>query len=938
LKEKAKRAPAGNLPAAPNRFIGRTEAVTQLCDLFGTSRLITLTGGPGMGKTRLALEVASRISDRFGDGVWFVDLARVKTEETLPGAVARALEIAAPGPKGRESIAGIIADRLRDQELLIVLDNCEHLAAGCAELVHDLLAASGGLKILATSQEPLAVAAEVIWRVPPLSLPVSDEVGSGKVTPEVAPAGDGQSEAAALFVERAQAVRPDFSLTPEVAPVVAEICRRLDGMPLAIELAASRLGVFSPFEIAGQLNDRLGLLVKGNRGAPVRHRTLRAAFDWSHELLGEPEAALFRRLAVFEDGFSLEAASQVCEGGSVKKDRVSELVSTLISRSLVIAETLGHQSRHRLLETTREYAQDKLVAAGELTRTRRRHAAWFAAFAETAEPNLLGGSGQSRSLDRLESERGNFRLALDWLIARRELALAARMTGPLSFFWRTRGYFAEGLESLEAVISAGGPESPEVRAKVLTAAALLGCHLDRLEEAGPKALEAVAVARDLGHEGVLANALNAYGVVSMHTMGAAKALEPFQEATVLARRAADAACLAEALMGSGGALQLLGDINGARACFNESLLVATSAGDRRGQARALEGIGWLLGDLGQAEAFFVKALDMAEEVEARPLMASVLGALATVAMQKGEIEKARPLLQRSWDLARSTGSAFALTGALSHLGQLAQISKDPKGAKELFAEAVSLARGAGLARVLAIALNGLARACAALGEVTQARSHFDEALSKARPLGNKILLASVLHSLGNLDRDQGRVQAAADSYYEELFLTYEVGSTANIPPCLEALAGLAAVQGREKMAARLFGAAEGIQSSLGARVRPPDEVLRYDSDLAEARKSLGKDDFEAAWAEGAAMPTRQAVSYASKGRGARRRPASGAESLTPAERDVSRLVAEGLTNRQVGERLFISYRTVQTHLVRVFQKLGVSSRAELAAKVAAWPP
>ncbi|MCA1698353.1 MAG: AfsR/SARP family transcriptional regulator, partial [Actinobacteria bacterium] len=423
-------------------FLGREEQLSELVGLLEEARLITLTGAPGIGKSRLGVELAGAVRERFGAG-GRVELAPVARPVGVARALAAALKV---DELAGERLTDTIITRLSKSRLLLVLDNCEHLLGACAKLIEALLAGCPQLRILATSREALGLPQELVWQVPPLSVPgpiESDEPERLEAYPAVA-----------LFVERAAAVQPGFSLNPYVASAVAEITRRLDGIPLAIEFAAARVESLTPEEIARHLDDRFALLSKAGGSALAHHQTLQAALDWSHELLSDGERALLRQLSVFAGGFELEAAEAVFVGQEIEAEQVPELLADLTRKSLVVAEAgVSGAGRYRLLETVGAYAGDRLAEAGETARLRAAHAGYYLRLAEQAEPELTGPR-QREWLERLEAERANLRSALEWSLSHGESEQALRLAGALTLFWRVRCHFSEGRELLDAAVSA----------------------------------------------------------------------------------------------------------------------------------------------------------------------------------------------------------------------------------------------------------------------------------------------------------------------------------------------------------------------------------------------------------------------------------------------------------------------------------------------------
>jgi predicted ATPase/class 3 adenylate cyclase len=503
-----------NFPVQLTSFVGRGTQMTDLEKLLVDNRLVTLTGAGGAGKTRLAVEIAARIAADFRDGVWYVDLAPVTHPGVVAVAVARVLGL--PDQPGRSTMDTLLRF-VRDRQMLVVLDNCEHLLDASADLVVALLGAAPGLTVLATSREPIGVAGEVSWWVPSLSL---------------------ADEAIELFVDRARRARPDFAVDDDNASAVAEICRRLDGMPLAIELAAARVRALSVAEILDGLHDRFRLLTGGARTAVRRQQTLRASVDWSHALLTEPEGVLFRRLAVFLGGFDLDAARAVTGGGDVEPYQVLDLLTLLVDKSLVVAENTGGRTRYRLLETVRQYAQEKLGESGEADAVRSRHRDHYVSMA--AMVDARAGRDYERRVDRVETEIDNLRAAFGWSQENSDVALASSLASSLQPLWLSRGRLREGLAWFDAVNTALEAHHLEVaagvRARALADKAVLGSQLGAADS-NDQAQQALALAREIDDPALLARALTACGLTAAFNAELARPF--FAEAIDLARRLGD---------------------------------------------------------------------------------------------------------------------------------------------------------------------------------------------------------------------------------------------------------------------------------------------------------------------------------------------------------------------------------------------------------------
>ena len=544
-----------HLPVQLTSFVGRDAEINEIRQLLADNRLVTLTGAGGAGKTRLAIQVAARLAGEFGDGMWYVDLAPITDPGVVPIAVARALGL--PDQPGRSTMDSLLRF-VRDRQMLVVLDNCEHLLDASAELVVGLLSGAAGLTLLATSREAIGVAGEVSWRVPSLSL-------------------DG--EAIELFTDRARHARPGFAVSDDNAAVVGEICARLDGVPLAIELAAARVRALSLAEILDSLHDRFRLLTGGARTAVRRQQTLRASVDWSHALLTGPERVLFRRLAVFLGGFDLDAAQTVAGGGDVERYQVLDQLTLLVDKSLVVADNSGGRTRYRLLETVRQYALEKLGESGEADTVRSRHRDHYTAMAAVLD--APAGSNYEQCIEQAETEIDNLRAAFAWSRENSDIELALTLASSLQPLWGARGRLREGLAWFDAALTDDNTGHLEVAAAVRGRALADRAVLAALTGAAgslDQAQQALAIAREVDDPALLVRALTARG--SIAALSAEVAGPYFAEAIGLARALDDRWRLSQILAWQALAALTAGDPIAGRAAAEEGRDLAEAIGDR----------------------------------------------------------------------------------------------------------------------------------------------------------------------------------------------------------------------------------------------------------------------------------------------------------------------------------------------------------------------
>jgi predicted ATPase len=560
--------PRHNLPAPRSSFVGRERETEEVERELVMTRLLTLTGVGGSGKTRLALEVARVLLEAYPDGVWLVPLAPLSEEGLVPKAVAEALGVP---ERPAEPLSDTLADVLRDRRLLLILDNCEHLLEATARLVDKVLDSCPRLRILATSREGLGVEGEMRRPVPPLSVP----------EPQGAPSSEELEayESVRLFVERARGRDPSFSLSPHNSLAVAEICRRLEGIPLAIELAAARVDTLSLEQISERLGSSLELLTHGGRTAEPRHRTLKGTLDWSYELLSEDEKKLFGRLSVFAGGWTLEASEAVGSGEGIKEGEVLDLLSGLVEKSLVLAESPEQGGvRYRMLEPIRQYAREKLDEGGEGEEVRHRHATFFLALAEDAGPSLQGPE-DIEWLERLEAEHDNMRATLSWALERGKAELALRLGGALGMFWHAHGDLGEGRKWLEAALAKDDWASMAARIKALEALFWLAFDQWDHDRAAAVAQEGM----ELGAEAEIGSRLAA----SLRIMLAGPAWvggdyergkELLEESLAISREADDKVMVVEGLLQLAGATDGLGDTAGAKKICEEGIALCREVG------------------------------------------------------------------------------------------------------------------------------------------------------------------------------------------------------------------------------------------------------------------------------------------------------------------------------------------------------------------------
>jgi predicted ATPase/DNA-binding CsgD family transcriptional regulator len=914
------------LPVGVAAFVGREHERAKVADLVAGARVVTLTGSGGCGKTRLAVEVAGDVASGFSDGACWVDLQGVSEA----GLVAPALG-GAVGVHERPGQAPVhtLAEQLHGRHLLVVLDNCEHLVEACAELVGGLSSACPRLHVLATSRVPLVVEGEATFEV--AGLPVPDPDGSSASTVAAA-------DAARLFEVRARQVAADFRIGDDNASAVAEICRRLDGIPLAIELAAARVRVLAPGQIAAGLSDRFGLLTGGVRGAPARQRTLEASLDWSYDLLDDVQRLALARLSMFAGSFELDAAEAVVGGEGIDGDDVIGLVAGLVEQSLVQVVQRQGRARYRLLETIRVYARQRLSELDDPDVVRGRHLEFHVGLARQAHTGLTGGQPEPW-MARLAADLDDLRAAMDWAVEAGDLQALVDLTERIVRFWFERGLYGEVHRRLHhAVDGPGVPDDQRVRG--LTTAALLALRGGETDYAHRSASQAVDAARAADVGGALALGLS--------------------------------------VRAQAGAMSGLSTSDQVDADVEEAVEHAEECGDAAIHAWTLTLTGWTLLRSRTIDAgcrLLEQAIEVCENAEVAFQLPPAHGVLGLWPVFSERLDRTRRHARRSWELARQVGRPAWEAVGLAGLGAADILQGDHGKAQDWLSKAQAVIARPGMegTEYDMFVRPWLALSAYASGDLQTARATAAEIVRFGRRRGNRWdesigewLLGVLAHGQGRHDEARAHLEAsralstdprlpftlgrsslglaelareeenpgeAWDLAHDSLEILDGYGDRVGSAAALETIADLAMALGDPERSLRLLAASQRFHADAGI-ARFPFQADRFDRAVDAARVALEPTDAAACWDAGGELSLADAVAYARRGRGERQRPKFGWASLTPVERDVVRLVAEGHANTEIGQRLFISVNTVKKHLSRVYAKVDVDGRAELAAQVA----
>ena len=669
-----------NLPTQLSKFIGREKEIAQVKGKLSEHRLVTLTGSGGVGKTRLAIQVGREVLPLYPQGVWLIELAPVANPELVPQAVITTFGLQ---EDARRAPLMVLADYLREKTALLVLDNCEHVIEACAGLAEYLLRECPDLRVLASSREALGIEGEVAVRVPSLSLPPGDKPTIEALT---------QSEAAQLFLDRAAMALPGWALTDGNAAAVAQICRRLDGIALAIELAASRVKLLRVEQIAGRLDDAFRLLTGGSRTALPRQQTLRATIDWSYNLLTEAEGTVMRRLAVFAGGGTLEAAEAVCSGDGVQGTDVLDILTQLVNKSLVMADRgQGSEARYYLLETIRQYAREKLNDSGEGPSVRERHARWYAELAERAEPNLHG-HGQIEWLDRMEQEHDNLRAVLEWSL-HNNLELGLRITCAMIWFWILRGHAVVGLQHIEELLEVGPLDPSCAHAEALAWASWLALFSNHEGRAVVLAETGADMSRETGCRTGLAISILSSAILSHFHGDHDRALPLAEQSLALFEEEGIQWGKRHALGVVGFVAQARADYERAHAIYQEALALSREIGDIDGIGTMLHWLGNLAFEQGryeQAITFYEEGLLVDRPVKANFTDRSIKQ-LGNVAIVLGNYSQARTFFEESQVLLREMGDFQRLADSLNRLGRVARLEGKYEQATKFYTDSCKLA-------------------------------------------------------------------------------------------------------------------------------------------------------------------------------------------------------------------------------------------------------
>jgi non-specific serine/threonine protein kinase len=903
------------IPIPLTSFIGREKELEEVAKLFSISRLITLTGSGGVGKTRLAIQVVTDVLELFPDGVWFLDLASLNDPALLPNTLASLLGLQ---ESGKQPVTDLLINYFNTRTALVIFDNCEHLIESSAQLIHSLLTSCESLSILATSREALRVSGELPYRVPSLEFPSTDNISAIDQF--------STKEAVRLFVERAAVALPGFTIDSQNGFTIAQICRRLDGIPLAIELAAARTNMLSCQQILTRLDDRFNLLTSGFHSDLPRHQTLRAMIQWSYDLLSAQERLLFHRLSVFAGGWSLEAAEQVCTGNDIETDQILDLLTQLLNKSLIVVErTQGQNPRYRMLETIRQYAEEKLRSSDEREIMRDCHLAYFVGVAEQADKNLHS-SEMIMWLDRLETELDNIRAALSWGLESNVESML-RLAGALPKFWHTRGFTLEGIKWLEQGLSAEKAKALEgnqplvlnrsiIRGNALNASLFLLGTIPDCEKAATRFDESLTLFQALGPRGKQGMAYTLLlGAIANVTDQVVPTLE---QSLALYYETGDKIGISECLIRLAGKAEFDEDYEKATALVEAHLAIRREVGDQDGIGAALAGLAGLAfnwkDDYKQAVTFFEESLWCFRSIRKKSGVSWVLAIYGGVCLWCGDHERAAKNFEEGLSFAQDVGEKFlcainsyglgftnwfhgdyigaiqiikysmaiateirnwgGIALSLQVLGDIALVQADEQTAIQSYEAEMTLSEEQDLHMGIIFALCGLGKVAWAKGDYDLATTRYKESLMRLPEKAPKLAKFNALFGLGRVAQSRGDY-AAARAYYVEVLGIYRQRTShpfrwtsirtfvAVVAYPLDTLAILATVQHQMDHAARMFGAVDVIYPALRYEMSAVERA-EHDQAVTIVRAGLGEKAFAAAWEKGHRMTVYEAIAYSLK--------------------------------------------------------------------------
>ncbi len=850
-----------NLPVQLTSFVGREKEITEVEEKLNSHRLVTLVGSGGTGKSRLSLQIAANVLDAYPQGVWFVELAALSDPELVPQMILSAMSIREQ--KGKTTLK-TLEEYLRDKSLLIILDNCEHLIEACANAAQAILKAAPKVKILASSRESLGVGGEVAWHVPSLSLP------NPKNLPEFDQVT--QYESVRLFIDRVMLVSPHFAITKENAPPIAQICFRLDGIPLALELAAARAKSMSIEQIMSRLDDRFRLLTGGSRTALPRQQTLRALIDWSYDLLTDNEKLLLRRLAVFSGGWMLELAEQICGDEKLDEMDILDMLTHLVDKSLIAVEEECGAMRYRILETVHQYAREKLFESGEGVEMRNRHCRAFVTLVQQAKPELFKNIGNTW-FRRLDSEQENIRAALWWAIEVGDGSIAMGICNSLDYYWSHRGLASEAVNYLSIVVQL--VEKDESLCRMAGYGLLLAAQVNAMIEVklnfqtDPVAMDICQKATSLLQElNFPAGSWLAFGLLT----GLLMTNNNFKAAEENAMKLLDGVLAAGNEADIAWALSALADINLDIGNMEKCDDLDSQARDiflKIGYDRfALQHSGALFhrdfnrGNLARARKDFEANLHVFQELGDEYRAKHTLWYLANIAILRGEYDLAKKYYQEANAYSSKSGDKAQENIYIQiHDGWLALITGELEKSRQIYELLLKALKEMQWDEFAGFTMGRYGLVLLHSGRIEEARDYFEKSIAQMEKVGKQNSTDFSRYGLAEVERLAGNIPSATHYYQRSLFLRNKIQEHVAIPEIFDGFAKLNLLQNEYAQSARWFACADGLRKKFGTVIYPIDRP-DYDKHLNLLKSKMDSAEFEAAWEQGAKMDLKEAVELA----------------------------------------------------------------------------
>ena len=816
-----------NLPVQLTSFIGREEEMKTIKELLKSTSLLTLTGSGGAGKTRLALQTGADLIDLFANGVWFAELATTTDPELLPQALTGTFKITEDPQK---TLSESLTEFLKDKEILLILDNCEQIIDACSELAEKLISSCEKLKIIATSREALRCTGEQVFLVPSLMLPDP----SLEYTPENLT----QYESVRLFIERALAVNPAFTVNNENAPALAGICSRLDGIPLAIELAAARTNILTVEKIYERLDDRFNLLSAGKRTSLPRQQTLKALIDWSYGLLSENEKLLWSRLSVFSGGWTIEAAEEICSDDTLSRYEILNLLSQLVEKSIILFDEAN--GRYRILETIKQYGRENLKSSGNIL---SRHLDYYLKIFGQADIELAGSDSKAW-LDKLSNEQINLQTAIEWSLENEEVEKGTRLAAAINPFWELRGNYFTGRRLLKRILENAPLLSDFSKAKALHSAGVLAEAQGDFEEAKKLYNEGLDLNRKTGNDNGIADCLMNLGNVALYQGDHAVSWKYYDESLAIYSQTGNHNGIADCLLFKGILENNQGNYDNAKKLCEESREYRDE-NDLSGISRTiflLGDISWKTGEYDQAKKYFYETMEIHKTIGDKRGIASSFSRLGNISFELGDYEKAKKFSEESIRIHREIGNNYGIVTALNTLGILAMVQGEYKEAKKIFSESLELRRETGDKYGIANTINNLGITAFYQGEYLQAKDLFEESLNIRREIGDKEGIGIAVNCLGRVFYQLGEFEESKKLLRESLDLRRKIGESRWIADSINKLGIMIFYQGEQQEAEKLISEGLALSRRAGVKIGIAESLinmgclLEYKGNINQAKE------------------------------------------------------------------------------------------------------